>query len=166
MSPRYADGPTVAVEVHVDATTDDVWRLVSDIELPSRFSSELQGARWLEGADGPALGARFAGRNEHAAIGSWETECVVVGFEPGRSFAWAVGDPEAPSASWRFEIEAQGSGVLLRQVCRLGPAPSGLTPAILAMPDKEERIVQRRLDEHAGNMQRTIEGIKGLAEAG
>jgi hypothetical protein len=33
------------------------------------------------------------------------------------------------------------------------------------MPDKEERIIARRLDEHRANMQRTLEGIKALAES-
>ncbi len=84
--------------------------------------------------------------------------------EPGSVFAWAVGDPDHPSAAWRFSIEPEGAGVRLRQWMRMGPAPSGLTPAILAMPDKEERIVQRRLDEHRANMQATVDGIKRLAE--
>lgn len=165
MSPRYSDCPTVTVDVHVDAGPDIVWSLVSDIDLPARFSQEFQGAEWIGDDAGPALGARFKGRNQHAAAGSWETECVVVGYEPGRLFAWAVGDPDHPSATWRFLIEPQAGGVRLEQWFQMGPAPSGLTPAIVAMPDKEERIVQRRLDEHRANMQLTIEGIKALAEA-
>ena len=47
----------------------------------------------------------------------------------------------------------------------MGPAPSGLTIAITAMPDKEERIVARRLEEYETNMRATVEGIKQLAEA-
>ena len=46
----------------------------------------------------------------------------------------------------------------------LGPAPSGLSIAITAMPDKEERIVARRLEEFEANMRATLEGIKNLAE--
>jgi len=34
------------------------------------------------------------------------------------------------------------------------------------MPDKEERIVARRLDEHRFNMLATLQGIKDLAEKG
>jgi hypothetical protein len=34
------------------------------------------------------------------------------------------------------------------------------------MPDKEERIVARRLAEHEANMRRCVEGIKSLAEGG
>jgi hypothetical protein len=48
---------------------------------------------------------------------------------------------------------------------QMGPAPSGLTPAIEAMPDKEERIVARRLEEHRANMGATLAGIKELAES-
>jgi len=47
---------------------------------------------------------------------------------------------------------------------RMGPAPSGLSIAIDAMPDKEERIVERRQAEHAANMQATVDGIKALVE--
>jgi uncharacterized protein YndB with AHSA1/START domain len=162
---RYADGPTAEVDVVVDAPVERVWALVSDIGLPARFSSELQGAEWLDQATGPTAGARFVGRSHHPAAGNWETTCVVTVCDPGRSFGWAVGDAAEPSASWRFDLEAQGAGVRLRQSMRMGPAPSGLTPAIEAMPDKEERIVARRLDEHRANMRATLEGIKALAEA-
>jgi hypothetical protein len=47
---------------------------------------------------------------------------------------------------------------------RMGPAPSGLNIAIDAMPDKEEKIIARRLAEHQRNMAATLEGIKNLAE--
>jgi uncharacterized protein YndB with AHSA1/START domain len=160
---RYADTPTVEVDVLIDAPVERVWSLVSDIDLPARFSSEFQGARWLDGA-GPAAGARFVGRNRHPAAGEWETTCVVTVCEPGRAFGWAVGDPDHPSASWRFDLEEEETGVRLRQWGQIGPGPSGLTPAIEAMPDKEERIVARRLEEHRANMQATVDGVKALAE--
>ena len=163
---RFADGPTVAVEVRVDAPPEAVWPAVTDVDLPARFSEEFRGGTWAEGAAGPALGARFEGRNSHPRIGEWRTTSTVVAYEPGRLFAWAVGDPEHPGASWRFELEADGDGTRLRQRVRLGPGPSGLTPAIEAMPDKEERIIERRLEEHRKNMQATVDGIKALVEGG
>lgn len=162
---RYSDGPTVEVSVRIDAPAAAVWGLITDIGLPARFSSEFQGAEWVE-ADGPAVGARFVGRNHHDALGTWETTSFVTRCEPERAFEWAVTDPESPSASWWFTIEpVSDTAVVLRQGVRLGPARSGLSFAIDAMPDKEERIVARRLEEHARNMQATIDGVKGLAEA-
>jgi hypothetical protein len=47
----------------------------------------------------------------------------------------------------------------------IGPGPSGLSIAIEAMPDKEPRILERRLTEHHANMTRTLRGIAELAEA-
>lgn len=159
---RYADGPSAEVEVLIDAPPARVWQLVCDINLPGSFSSEFVGARWID--EGPAPGARFSGRNQHPAIGSWETTSWVTRYEPFRAFAWAVSDPHNPSATWWFTLEEVGGGVLLRQGGKMGPAPSGLTAAITAMPDKEERIVARRLEEWTRNMTATVEGIKQLAE--
>src|SRR5438270_7581646 len=161
----YADTPTVAVDVFIDASAERVWLLVADINVPARFSSELQESQWLDDAKGPVAGARFVGRSWHPVAGEWATTCVVTVCEPGRSFGWAVGDPDYPSAQWRFDLEQDGAGVRLRQWAQIGPAPSGLTPAILAMPEREERIVARRLEEHRANMHATVHGIKALAES-
>lgn len=159
---RYADCPTVEVDLLVDAPVERIWRLVSDINLPARFSSELQSADWI---DEPGPGARFVGRNEHSALGAWETTSWVTRFEPQHAFEWAVSDPDEPSASWWFILDEVAGGVRLRQGGRMGPAPSGLSIAINAMPDKEEKIVGRRLQEWRANMLATLEGVKALAEA-
>ena len=45
---------------------------------------------------------------------------------------------------------------------RIGPGPSGLTPALEAMPDKEERIIERRCEEFRRNMESTLDGIASL----
>jgi uncharacterized protein YndB with AHSA1/START domain len=136
---KYSDGPSVELDVLVAAPVDRVWRLVADINLPARFSTEFLGARWLD--DGPGVGARFQGRSRHKAMGEWQTTSFVTRYEPGRAFSWAVSDVDHPSSSWWFELESEPGGVRLRQGARMGPAPSGLTIAITAMPDKEERIV-------------------------
>jgi hypothetical protein len=47
----------------------------------------------------------------------------------------------------------------------MGPAPSGLTIAIRAMPDKEDRIIAQRLAEWQRNMLANLEGLKALAES-
>jgi hypothetical protein len=155
---KYADGPSVEVETFIDALPDAVWKLVSDVTTPVQFSAELEGVAWLDDT-------RFTGRSRHPAIGEWETTCTVVACKPESLFAWVVGDTENPSAQWHFSLEAEGTGTRLRQWMQMGPAPSGLNIAIEAMPDKEERIISRRLDEHRANMQMTVDGIKRLAES-
>ena len=157
---RYAEGPSVSVDLFVAAPPEAIWPLVSDINLPARFSTEFQGAEWLDEEQ-----TTFRGRNRHDAVGAWTSTSFVVERVENRVFAWAVSDPSNPAASWRFELEPEGAGTRLRQSMRMGPAPSGLTPAIEAMPDKEERIIARRLDEHRFNMLATIQGIKDLVES-
>ena len=159
---KVADRPGVESEVVVAAPVTRVWALVVDLDVPARFSPEFRGGTWID--DGPALGARFVGRNQHPAIGSWETTSWVTRFEPGRAFAWSVGSVETPAATWWYLLDGDDGEVRLRHGGRIGPGPSGLTPAITAMPDKEERIVARRLAEWQANVQATVEGIKALAE--
>ena len=164
---KYADCPTVEVSIDVAAPTSTVWALVSDIELSSRFSTEVSGAEWLDGADGPVLGARFVGHSAHDAIGAWTTTCIVTGFEPERLFEWSViGRDGDVSSIWRYTVNDGGEGAAhLDYWFQMGPGRGGLNYAIESMPDKEERIVARRLEEHRVNMERVVAGVKVLAEA-
>ncbi|WP_089944452.1 SRPBCC family protein [Candidatus Entotheonella palauensis] len=161
---RYADGPTTEAAIVIHAPIEHVWRLVSDITTPVQFSEELQGVEWLDDG-GPAVGARFRGINAHGKVGKWESTSMVTRYEPEAVFEWTLGDTDHPAARWRFGLEPTDAGVTLTFLAQIGPGRSGLSPAIEAMPDKEERIVARRLAEHRANMVRTIEGIKALAEA-
>jgi len=160
----YADSPVVAAEIHIDAPPQRVWELVSDIFLMPELSTELQGVAWLDGAAGPAAGHRFTGRSAHPAMGEWETVSTITECDPPRRFAWAVGDPGHPSATWRFTLKPDGAGTLLEQWYQMGPARSGLNIAIDAMPDKEQKIVFVRMREFEKNMTVTLEHIKQLAE--
>jgi len=163
---RYSDCPATQVEMMIGAPPAVVWRLVCDIQLPARFSSEFDGGEWLGGASEPAAGARFTGRNHHPAVGHWETTSTICEYQPGQVLGWAVGDPGHPSARWRFTLAAADGGTRITQWMQIGPGPSGISDAIAAMPDKESRILRRRLAEHEANMTATLAGIKGLAEGG
>ena len=162
---RLSDCPTAEVSVVIAAAPRAVWPLVLDVQLPARFSSEFQGAQWLDGATGPALGARFRGRNYHPARGEWESISTICDYQPERQLGWSVGSPEFPAARWRFVLEPDSGGTRLTQWVQLGPGPSGISDVIESMPDKESRILHRRLAEHRANMQATIAGIKTLAES-
>jgi uncharacterized protein YndB with AHSA1/START domain len=152
---RYRDCPTVECSIRVAAAPEEVWALVTDITLPTRFSPELQAAEWLDGAAEVAVGNRFRGHNKHEALGEWTTECTISEVEEGRRWVWQVGN-------WGFEVEPAREGTTVRQWARMGPAPSGLAGAIAAMPEKEARIVARRLEEWQTGMQANLDGIQRL----
>ena len=158
----FGDGLGAVAEVDIDAPPAAVWALVTDIELPAQFSTEFRGAEWA--GDDRGVGARFSGRNYHPAIGEWTTSCLVDIFDERRAFGWCTSDPEQPGARWRFDLQAGEGGTRLRFAYRIGPGPSGTTMAIANHPDREGRVLRRRLDEVHANMVRTLEGIKALAE--
>ena len=158
---RYADCPTTTTELHVAAPPAVVWPFVCDIQTPARFSTEFQGGELLDDAPAAALGVQFRGHNHHPARGEWSTVSTVCEYEPDRVFGWAVGDPDRR----RFTLTADGDGTRISQWAQLGPGESGISDIIKQMPDKESRILQRRLAEHHANMVATLEGIKALAEA-
>ncbi len=162
---RYADQPTVTVSTEIAASPATLWPLITDIELPARFSEEFQGATWVPPATGPALGAAFEGTNRHPLIGEWTVTCSVAVYEPERAFGWDPGGPDAPFTTWRFTLDPQGETTTLSFTAQMGLGPSGMTPAIDAQPDYEEKIVAQRLGEWRANMLATIEGIKAIAQA-
>jgi uncharacterized protein YndB with AHSA1/START domain len=162
---RYADGPSTEASIDIAAPPERVWALVSDLQLPARFSNEFQCAELLGGAKVPTVGARFVGRNHHPAIGSWETTSTITSFDPPKVFAYDVdGEDGRPSATWRFTLEPTVEGTNLTQWMQMGPGRSGINPAIDAMPHRESKILHRRLGEHRSNMEATLAGIKALAE--
>ncbi len=99
------------VTVHMQATPEEVWDLVSDVTKIGRYSPETFEAEWLEGASGPVKGARFRGHVKRNGKGPiYWTPCTVLSAEPGREFAFGVGSPDRPLNVWRYRIEPTGDG--------------------------------------------------------
>jgi hypothetical protein len=92
---------------------------------------------------------------------------VVIESAPGVDFAWAVEDRANPAATWRYQLEFDGSGgTVVRYRAVMGPGPSGLTAKIAEMSNLEERIIAYRLKEHERNMMTMLQAIKRAAEQG
>jgi uncharacterized protein YndB with AHSA1/START domain len=163
---RYADKPTVEASTWIDADPARVWNLVSDIELMPTLSNELQRVEWIDGTDRPRVGARFVGHSEHDAFGQWSTTSQIVAYDELREFAWAVGESDNPSATWRFRLTPRDGGTTLTYWMQMGPGRSGLSVAIDSMPDKEQRIVFVRMREFEAAITKTLAAIKRLAEHG
>ena len=158
------DRPTVSVSTDVAAPARRVWQLVTDVALMPQFSDELQSAQWTDGGV-PRLGAQVTGTNTHPAMGTWTTQSSVVECDAPRTFAWAVGDPAAPAATWRFELSDTADGTLLRYTVEIGPGRSGVTIMIEREPQRRSELVAHRLGVFRQGMLATVAGIKALAEA-
>ncbi|MFD4029971.1 SRPBCC family protein [Streptomyces sp. NPDC058637] len=172
---RDTDLPATHREVHIAAAPARVWEIVADIEAMAGWSPELVDVEWQGDAYCPAVGARYAGRNEHPRNGTWRTISLVTELVPERSLAWCVldadgryaranEDPARRMATWSFALAPAPDGTVLRQSVTIGPGPTGLNAYIERAPEKKAAIVAYRLDELGKGMDATLNGIKAAAE--
>src|SRR3984885_1476125 len=113
-----------AVTLHMAASPERIWGLVSDVTNTGRFSPETFEAEWLDGATGPALGVRFRGhvrRNGRGPV--YWTTCAIVACEPGREFAFSVMAGERGGKTWRYELEPSGEGTDVTESFALADGP-------------------------------------------
>lgn len=148
-----------SVTVHMDAPPERIWELVSDVTQIGRFSPETFEAEWIEGATGPAVGARFRGhvrRNEKGPV--YWTKCTVVACEPGRAFAFGVGRPGGAMNTWSYRLEPGAGGTDVTESFQLSPTlPLRLYWALLGWT---------RGRRNRNDMRRTLERIKAVVERG
>jgi hypothetical protein len=102
--------PLATGEVTVDASPDEVYRLVSDPVAMAELAEEFYKARWIRGATGPVVGNWFSGSNRNGWR-RWVTHAEVIEAEPGRRFAYRVRTPFfVPISRWEYDITPVGAG--------------------------------------------------------
>jgi uncharacterized protein YndB with AHSA1/START domain len=100
-----------AVSLHIDATPEKVWGLVSDITRMGTYSPEVVEAEWLNGATGPEVGARYRGHVKRNEVGpTYWTTCEVTECTPGEVFEFAVMIRDQPLNVWRYEFAPGADG--------------------------------------------------------
>lgn len=150
-------GTTGEVSVHVDAPPEAVYAAVSDISRMGEWSPETVHCEWIDGATGPAVGARFKGTNKRG-FARWSTKPTVTAAEPGRVFAFDV----LPDTRWTYRFEPDGDGTRLSEsfeMLRDMPGYIQFAERYLL------RVKDRRADLERG-MTETLGRIKSAVESG
>ena len=112
------------VTVHMAAPPSAVWALVTDVEAIGRYSPETFEGRWIDGAAGPAVGARFQGHVKRNGRGpTYWTTCEVVACEPEREFGFAVITAGRPLNTWRYRLAPAGDGTDVTESFELADTP-------------------------------------------
>ena len=147
-----------AVTVHMVAPPDRIWQLVSDVTAIGRFSPETFEGEWVDGATGPAVGARFRGhvrRNGRGPV--YWTSCEVVACEPGREFGFAVLTRGKALNTWRYVLEPSEGGTDVTESFELA------NTTLLRL---YWRVLGRaRGRTNRNGMRTTLERIKAVVEA-
>jgi hypothetical protein len=101
--------------VHIDAPPQVVYALVADVTRTPEFSPEILRCTWLDGAAGPAVGARFQAVNKVSRGPAWKNRPVVVAAQPDREFAFSRSEKLAGTLVWRYLLEPDGTGTALTE---------------------------------------------------
>jgi hypothetical protein len=148
--------------LHVNVLPEKLYELVSDVTRMGEWSPETIGCRWLGGATGPTVGARFKGTNRRAFL-RWSTKPRVVAAEPGREFAFVVNLMvfHRDMTKWRYQFEpaADGGTDVTESFEMMGDLPWYISFGERWLM----KIKDRKADLEAG-MQCTLERIKAVAE--
>ena len=95
------------VERTIAAPAEVIYDLVADVTRVGEWSPECIDASWLDGATGPAVGARFKGKNKLGFV-NWSTTPTVAEADRGKVFAFKV--PKDVGPLWRYEFHAVEGG--------------------------------------------------------
>jgi Polyketide cyclase / dehydrase and lipid transport len=149
-----------SVTIHMAASPEQVWSLVSDVTNIGRFSPETFEAEWSDGDNAPAVGVRFRGhvrRNGKAWLVYW-TKCRITACDPERDFAFDVIGPRGKtSVNWSYHFLPVGGGTDVTESFTLGTS--------LALRVYSAIAGRSRTRTNIRNMRATLERVKDVAES-
>ncbi|MEX2255943.1 MAG: SRPBCC family protein [Acidimicrobiia bacterium] len=147
----------VSVTTRIEASPEVVYDLVSDLPRMGELSPENTGGKWLGGATGPTVGARFKGTNRNG-IRRWSTVCTVVDATPGEVFSFDVKAGPWTVARWTYRITPSGAGCDVTETWEDRRAGWMNTVGGLASGVKD------RATHNEAGMRATLERLKAAAE--
>ena len=104
-----------SVSLRMAARPEDVYAFISDVTRTPEISPEILECTWLDGATGPAVGARFKARNKVPNRPAWSNKPVVTVVEPGRRIAWARTEPFGGTVEWTYSFAPDGEATLVTE---------------------------------------------------
>jgi uncharacterized protein YndB with AHSA1/START domain len=155
--PGITRGAQASVDIRADPQV--VYELVSDVPALPRWAAETVSCHWVDGVDGPHVGARFRGVNRRGPV-VWRTTSAVTEADPGRAFAWRVTALGSPIAAWRYDIEATADG------CRVTESTTDLRNAFFRwVVGPLGTGVTDRAEHNRRNIEATLQNLKKYAES-
>src|SRR5215469_14904715 len=147
------------LSMHIDAQPEAVYALVADVTRTPEFSPEILSCTWLDGATGPAAGARFEAVNKVSRGPAWKNRPVVTAAHPGREFAFSRTEKLSGTLVWRYQLEPDGTGTRLTESYQVTRPISRLGWFII---DRLFGCQDRRAELRAG-MDQTVQCIRETA---
>ena len=148
----------VQVSADIAAPADKVWTLVSDLPRMGEWSPENTGGKWIDGATGPTVGAKFRGTNRKG-LRRWSTTCTVTAADKGSRFSFEVTYGPLRISTWDYTLTANGATTTVTEEwtdrrpmwMKLGSGP------VMGVRDREAH--------NRKGMEQTLARLKAAAES-
>jgi len=101
---------TDSVERYIDASPEVLYDLIADVTRTPERTPDIVRCEWIDGATGPAVGARFKSINRQGRGPNWSNKPIVTVADPGREFSFTRTEPFAGTLLWRHRFVAEGTG--------------------------------------------------------
>jgi hypothetical protein len=151
--------PPVDVSLSIEASPEQVWGVVGDPIGMIGLTAECRDMEWVGMPSGPAVGARFRGRNG-SGWRRWTTTCTIVRYEQGSEIAWDVSFGPLPVARWSYRVEpgaVEGSTLVTERFeDHRGPLLRATAPLVRGTSNAEAL--------NQANMEATLVRVKQRAE--
>jgi uncharacterized protein YndB with AHSA1/START domain len=155
-------GTSGSATVTVEATPEAVYDLVTDVGRIPEWSPECTHARWVDGADGAEVGARFEGRNRRGLV-RWRTRPRVVAARRPHEFAFVMGLPVFGDLTrWRYEIgpgDRPGTSRVTESFAMLRDLPF-----VLALMERGLMLVADRERDLQANLETSLRRLRTVVE--
>ncbi len=110
---------TDTVDRHIEASPEALYELIADVTRTPEITPDIVKVAWLDGATGPAVGARFKATNKQGRGPNWSNKPVITVLEPGREIAWERTEPFGGTVEWRYRFEPEGTGTRITESYRV-----------------------------------------------
>jgi len=98
------------VERYIEASPEVLYDLIADVTRTPERTPDIARCEWIDGATGPAVGARFKATNHQGRGPDWSNKPVVTVADRGEEFSFTRTEPFAGTILWRHRFVAEGSG--------------------------------------------------------
>lgn len=146
-----------SASIEIDRAPATVFAAIADVTRMGEWSPECMSGRWVGGATGPAVGAKFEGDNRVAIAGipvkKWTTTSEVTACVPGELFEFVAEE----YTTWRYEFEPAGTGTKVTESYEYTTKSSG--------ENFMYNTVMRRPALMVSGMKKTLARIKRVLES-
>lgn len=149
--------PDLTETIVVAAPASVLYDLVSDLPRMGEWSPECTGVTWNSGTPGPAVGARFVGRNR-SGVARWMTQGRVLEADPGRRFTFEIFFGQLQVALWSYQFTVTDGN------CQVTESWTDRRPRALRFAMNKVFGDRAKINERG--MRTTLERLKAAAESG